>query len=100
MSHQTISPPKSATKSAIVISGHRANVNHLGVTGPTIEEYKSLFILIFKDIKLMYYMVNNYATLLHQTNDDINKVFFLFLFFFYFIKSSSGFPLFFPTKYI
>ena len=70
-----VSPTKSATQSATVISGNQANVNHLGVTSPAIEEYKSLFILIFKDMKLMYYMVNNYATLLHQTKDDINKVY-------------------------
>ena len=32
---------------------------------PTIKKYKSLFFLSLKDIKLMYYMVN----------DDINKVY-------------------------
>ena len=42
---------------------------------PTVKEYKSLFFLSFKDITLMYYMVDNDATLLHQTNDDINKVY-------------------------
>ena len=42
---------------------------------PTIKKYKSLFFLSFKDIKCMYCIVNNDATLLHQTNDDINKVY-------------------------
>ena len=42
---------------------------------PTIEKYKSLFFLSFKDIKLMYYTVNNDAIRLHQTNDDINTIY-------------------------
>ena len=42
---------------------------------PTIKEYKGLLFLSFKDMKLMYYMVNNDATLLHQTNEDIDKVY-------------------------
>ena len=33
---------------------------------PTIKEYTSLFYLSSKDIKLIYYMIYNDATLLHQ----------------------------------
>ena len=36
---------------------------------------QSLFFLIFKDIKLMYYVTHDNPTLLHPTNDDNNKVY-------------------------
>ena len=41
----------------------------------TIKDYKNLFFLSFKNIKLMYYVIHNNPTLLHQTNDDISLVY-------------------------
>ena len=41
----------------------------------TIKDYKSRYFLIFKDIKLIYYVIHNNPTLLHQTNDVTNKVY-------------------------
>ena len=40
----------------------------------TIKDHKSIFFLIFKDIKLMSYVIHNNPTLLHQTNDVTKKL--------------------------
>ena len=42
---------------------------------PTIKEYESVFLVSFKDIELMYYVIYHDPTLLHQTNGDNNKVY-------------------------
>ena len=40
---------------------------------PTIKYCKQLFFISFKDIKLMYYVGHN-PNLLHQTNNNTNKL--------------------------
>ena len=42
---------------------------------PTIKDYKILFFLIFKDIRLMYYVIHNKPNLLQQTCNNTNKVY-------------------------
>ena len=42
---------------------------------PTIKDYEILFFLIFKDIRLMYYVIHNNPYLLQQTYNNTNKVY-------------------------
>ena len=42
---------------------------------PTIKDCKKLFFISFKDIKLMYYVVNNNPYLLLKTNNNTSKVY-------------------------
>ena len=41
----------------------------------TIKDCKNLFFISFKDIKLMYYVVNSNPYLLLKTNNDTSKVY-------------------------
>ena len=42
---------------------------------PTIKDCKQLFFLSFKDIQLMYYVLNNNPYLLLKTNNNTSKVY-------------------------
>ena len=91
MSHQTIHHrqkkigQQGPTKRKRPMSPHiffNLSVSVVGKNAPiwlshstTIKEYKSLFFLSLKDIKLMYYVIHYDPTLLHQTNEDNNKVY-------------------------